>query len=33
VMWRIEYGRNPIDDARQEAARAKLAAKLGEPQK
>jgi hypothetical protein len=29
VMWKIEYGRNPMDDVRQEAARAKLAAKVG----
>ena len=28
VMWKIEYGRNPVDDVRQEAARAKLMAKV-----
>jgi hypothetical protein len=28
VLWRIDYGRNPIDDARQDAAAAKLAKKL-----
>lgn len=28
VMWQLDYGRNPIDDARQEAKAAKLAAKL-----
>lgn len=27
VMWQIEYGRNPIDDARQQAKHAKLAKK------
>lgn len=29
VLWAIDYGRNPIDDVRQEAAAAKLAAKAG----
>ena len=30
ILWRIDYGRNPIDDARQDAAAAKLARKLRE---
>ena len=28
ILWQIDYGRNPIDDARQDAAAAKLAKKL-----
>ncbi len=28
ILWRIDYGRNPIDEARRDAATAKLAAKL-----
>ena len=28
VLWKLDYGRNPIDDARQEAKTAKLAAKI-----
>jgi hypothetical protein len=28
ILWQIDYGRNPIDDARQDAAAAKLARKL-----
>jgi hypothetical protein len=27
VLWQIDFGRNPIDDARQKAIAAKLAAK------
>jgi hypothetical protein len=30
VLWQIDYGRNPIDDARQQAKAAKLAAKRSE---
>jgi len=30
VLWQIDYGKNPIDDARQEAKAAKLAAKRSE---
>lgn len=28
ILWQIDYGQNPIDDARQDAAAAKLARKL-----
>jgi hypothetical protein len=28
ILWQLDYGRNPIDDARQDAAAAKLARKL-----
>ena len=28
ILWQIDYGRNPIDDARQDAAAAKLSRKL-----
>jgi hypothetical protein len=28
ILWQIDYGRNPIDDARQDAAAAKLARQL-----
>ncbi|WP_439108199.1 DUF4956 domain-containing protein [Congregibacter sp.] len=28
VLWQLDYGRNPLDDARQDVAAAKLAAKL-----
>jgi uncharacterized membrane protein YhiD involved in acid resistance len=28
ILWQLDYGRNPIDDARQDAAAAKLAKKL-----
>ncbi|MEO1081763.1 MAG: DUF4956 domain-containing protein [Pseudomonadota bacterium] len=31
VMWKIDYGRNPIDDAQQQAAATKLAKKLDRP--
>jgi uncharacterized membrane protein YhiD involved in acid resistance len=27
ILWQLDYGRNPIDDARQDAKAAKLAAK------
>ena len=30
ILWKIDYGRNPIDDARQDAAAARLAKKLRE---
>jgi hypothetical protein len=30
VLWQIDYGRNPIDDARPEVKAAKLAAKRSE---
>ncbi|MEM1189743.1 MAG: DUF4956 domain-containing protein [Pseudomonadota bacterium] len=31
VMWKIDYGRNPLDDAQQQAAASKLAKKLRPP--
>ncbi len=31
VMWKLDYGRNPVDDAQQQAAAAKLAKKLDRP--
>ena len=30
ILWQIDYGKNPIDDARQEAKAAKLAARTAE---
>lgn len=30
VLWQIDYGRNPVDEARRKAAAAKLAKKLGD---
>jgi uncharacterized membrane protein YhiD involved in acid resistance len=31
ILWKMDYGRNPVDDARQRKKRAKLEAPLPDP--